>query len=321
MRNVVTLAAIIAEHKLMTPVRRRFGGSWQYIHRLDRYAGRPILSIDQTNDLIADKIREGKPFCVGRLGANELFSAGMFEFDANMKKEKAIKQLALWSGFFPTDVALGDRFLETIRNACRQVDVVGISAPRYERYFIKKYMPKDVNVSRIMELDPMRNPSNPWTKALKGKRVLVIYPFAELIAQQYSQKRELLFPGTEILPEFELKVMPAVQTIAGERDERFADWFEALQWMHDEALRIDFDVAIVGCGAYGLPLAAMLKESGKQAIHLGGAVQIIFGIKGKRWEEEEKFQYVRDWFNDAWVNPSEKDTPRRAKEVEGGLYW
>ena len=182
-------------------------------------------------------------------------------------------------------------------------------------------MPKDVNVSRIMELDPMRNPSNPWTKALKGKRVLVIYPFAELIAQQYSQKRDLLFPGTEILPEFELKVLPAVQTIAGERDERFADWFEALQWMHDEALRIDFDVAIVGCGAYGLPLAAMLKESGKQAIHLGGAVQIIFGIKGKRWEEEEIFQYVRDWFNDAWVNPSEKDTPRRAKEVEGGLYW
>lgn len=321
MKNMVTLAAIVAEDKLTAPFKRKYGSPWSYVQTIDRYVGRDILTMDQTHDYIAQRIAEGTPFCVGRLGANELFSAGMFEFDANIKKEKAIRQLSVCGGFFPDDIALGDRFLETIRSACRQVDVVGISAPRFEPYFIKKYMAKDVKISRIMELDPMRNPQNPWSKALKGKRVLVVYPFAELIEQQYSQKRELLFPGTEILPEFELKVMPAVQTIAGERDDRFANWFEALEWMKEEALKIDFDVAIIGCGAYGLPLAAMLKEAGKQAIHLGGAVQVLFGIKGKRWEEEAKFQYVKDWFNEAWVNPSAKDVPQRANEVEGGLYW
>ena len=321
MKNILTLIAIVAEDKLTAPAKRKIGGPWCYVQTISKYAGKDILSIDQTNDYIAEKILGGKPFCVGRLGANELFSAGMFEFDAKIKQEKAIRQLSVCGGFFPEDVALGNRFVETIRKACRQIDLVGVSAPRFERYFIKKYMPKDVRVSRIMELDSMRNSHNPWTKALKGKKVLVIYPFAELIQQQYSQKREKLFPNTEILPEFELKTLQSVQTIAGEKDDRFENWFDALEWMRDEALKIDFDVAIIGCGAYGLPLAAMLKEAGKQAIHLGGAVQVLFGIKGKRWEEEPKFQYVKDWFNESWVNPSEKDRPKRATEVEGGLYW
>ena len=55
-----------------------------------------------------------------------------------------------------------------------------------------------------------------------------------------------------------------------------------------------FDVAIIGCGAYGMPLAAMLKQAGKQAIHLGGATQLLFGIKGKRWEEIKTIPHLID---------------------------
>ena len=45
---------------------------------------------------------------------------------------------------------------------------------------------------------------------------------------------------------------------------------------------IEFDVAIIGCGAYGLPLAVEAKRMGKQAIHMGGATQVLFGIKVNR---------------------------------------
>ena len=55
-----------------------------------------------------------------------------------------------------------------------------------------------------------------------------------------------------------------------------------------------FDIAIIGCGAYGLPLAAKLKKEGRQAIHLAGVTQLMFGIKGKRWEENEAFTYVKN---------------------------
>ena len=33
--------------------------------------------------------------------------------------------------------------------------------------------------------------------------------------------------------------------------------------------KIDFDVAIIGCGAYGIFLADYIKSLGKKAIHLG----------------------------------------------------
>ena len=148
----------------------------------------------------------------------------------------------------------------------------------------------------------------------------MIHPFVETIKKQYK-KRECLYPGTEILPEFELLTLKAVQTIAGQTDARFQSWFEALHYMYQEAIKQEFDVAIIGCGAYGLPLAAMLKEYGKQAIHLGGAVQILFGIRGKRWDRDEKYDYVRKFYTNERVYPNDSERPEQSEKVEGGCYW
>lgn len=83
----------------------------------------------------------------------------------------------------------------------------------------------------------------------------------------------------------------SVQTMCFNKDERFSDWFEALDFMYHEAMAKDFDVAIIGCGAYGFPLAAKLKRAGKIAIHLGGVTQLLFGIKGRRWENAQKYYH------------------------------
>jgi hypothetical protein len=40
------------------------------------------------------------------------------------------------------------------------------------------------------------------------------------------------------------------------------------------------DLVLVGCGAYSIPLLAWAKEYGKVGIHLGGTIQLLFGIKG-----------------------------------------
>ena len=172
----------------------------------------------------------------------------------------------------------------------------------------------------LLDLEPWSAPDHPWSAALKGKKVLVIHPFADTIIAQYK-RREKIFPGTDILPVFDLRVLKAVQTVAEEIDDRFETWFDALEWMYNEALKINFDVAIIGCGAYGFPLAAKLKQAGKQAIHLGGATQILFGIKGKRWEKDDSFLYVQKFFNENWVYPSDDDKPLNAKSVAGGVYW
>lgn len=320
MKHFFRLGSIILRDKVVKSRVKKAGGGAVYVEELHQYAGKNLLDLNETSALLMRKIQTGSPFCASRLGANELFSMGMFEFDVKSKQQKALEQLNLWSGFFPTDTGLGDRFNSCYKESCGLIDLIGISAPRFEEYYIKRFMPSDVQITRIFDLEPWRNPSQPWTAALRGKKVLVIHPFSDTIQRQYN-KREALFPGTEILPEFELKILKAVQTAAGEEDSRFGNWFEALDWMHAEAMKIDFDVAIIGCGAYGLPLAAKLKSSGKQAIHLGGPTQILFGIKGKRWEENKAFAYVQKYFNDAWVYPSDADRPKQASKVEDGCYW
>ena len=120
-----------------------------------------------------------------------------------------------------------------------------------------------------------------------------------------------------VLPAFELITIKAVQSIAGNNC-GFKNWFEALDSMKEKIFATDFDIAIIGCGAYGMPLAGYVKSLGKQAIHLGGATQILFGIKGKRWDTIPRVQSL---FNEYWINPSLDERPAGAEKVEGGTYW
>jgi hypothetical protein len=132
---------------------------------------------------------------------------------------------------------------------------------------------------------------NPWTRALKGKKVLVVHPFEETIKMQYSN-RILLFENQDVLPQFQLITLKAIQSLGG-GSTVFENWFKALKYMEDQISILDFDICILGCGAYGLPLAAHVKRMGKKAVHLGGGSQLLFGIKGRRWIEDYKpfFEY------------------------------
>ena len=51
---------------------------------------------------------------------------------------------------------------------------------------------------------------------------------------------------------------------------------------------------------------------------MGGATQILFGIKGRRWEEIPFFQNL---INEYWVRPSIDETPSKANLVEDACYW
>ena len=108
-----------------------------------------------------------------------------------------------------------------------------------------------------------------------------------------------------------------MQTLAGNKVQ-FKNWFEALAFMKKQIDTKDFDIAIIGAGAYGFPLAAHIKRIGKKAVHLGGATQMLFGIKGKRWVDNPKFKHI---INEHFVYPSENDKINNANKVEGGCYW
>ena len=287
--------------------------------RIRIFAWKKIVKGVKAQDMIADWIKSGKPFMVARFGSVELRCTAECD-QYNEKKEKAFcaktwKSMGNNAGLFPITEENLVRFGALMKDCCSQVDLLGAWFMLLEDYMLRNYM-KDTILTRLWSLEPYRF-DNPWTMALEGKKVLLVHPFTETIKRQY-ERREKVWQKKAILPTFELQTLKAVQTAAGERDARFDDWFEALDYMKVEIAKRDFDIAIIGCGAYGFPLAAYVKELGKQAIHLGGATQLLFGIRGKRWENDPG---VNTYFNECWVRPSAEETPKNYNAVEGGCYW
>lgn len=296
---------------------------------------------DKASEMIYNLLTNDKPCMIARFGSTEM-SAIINYIGVNTKHHSIVKfiqgkqpewwwnknimnQMQQWSGFFPPNPENMQRFGKMMIKDAQEVDLLG-SWIKSEGY-IYNYI-KNAQIVHLRLLEPFWTKKSPWTKALERKKILVIHPFAQQIYKQYTERRTLLFDNPNILPSFDLQVIQAVQSLGGESN-GFKDWFEALQYMKNEIDKKDYDICLIGCGAYAFPLAAHVKRQGKKAIHLGGALQLLFGIKGKRWENPN--YGVKEWnipygsytslMNEYWVRSGNQGKPQNASQVEGGCYW
>lgn len=295
---------------------RRIIGAKRF--KRNRYYGKKIHGFDYANKYIYKSLKSGKPFLAARFGDAEL-RALVYTLENDMGLRHSYpnyikKVMHLNAGFFPTDDKSLSQFGHMLWQSSKNVDCFGVWYNLLEDYVIQNTRP-DAKLVVLEALEPYRS-SFPWSKALKGKKVLVVHPFAESIQKQYSIHSKL-FGNPNVLPDFDLITYKAIQTNAGGISD-YKTWFEALDVMFNDIKKIDFDIAIVGCGAYGLPLSAKIKGLGKQVIHLAGATQILFGIRGARWDARPEMQ---QYFNEYWTRPLESEKPKDAKSVEGGCYW
>ena len=241
-----------------------------------------------------------------------------FHGEYSIHTDEAISKLCNNAGFFPNDPQLLGKYVDMVKQDMREIDILG-SYIKAEKYIADNLSPKCVKVN----LDGYYAPflwKSPWTQFLKNKKVLVVHPFVDSIKKQY-ERRELLFADKDVLPEFkELILIKAVQSMAGNGTHTgFNDWFEALQHMKNQMDSVDYDVALIGCGAYGMHLAAHAKRARKIAVHLAGWTQMLFGIYGERWIKDQP-EYSR-FINEHWVRPGKSEKPQGAESVEGGCYW
>jgi len=281
--------------------------------------------------LIEQQIVSPLPSLVCRLGTTELAAMAsatqpltMGNVLRMMAGDGAVRDIGLHpglvaalcelSGFFPQNLDAGRRFVQRMVADLSTVDVLG-SWCRQETLFARELA--GAQRVRFRDLEPYMH-ERPWTRALAGRRVLVVHPFASTIESQYHGHRQQLFSNPEVLPEFELQTLRAVQSIAN-TPVPFDSWFDALRHMEDGMAARDWDVALIGCGAYGLPLAAHAKRLGRKGVHLGGQTQLLFGIKGKRWDRDHG--RIKAMFNEHWVLPGAADRPAGYTRVEGGAYW
>lgn len=216
------------------------------------------------------------------------------------------------SGVFPNDRETMEKFSQRYFDDIPLIDVLGAWSPGEAEFGellgSARFIP-------LVDFEPFWH-QQPWTRSLEGKSVLVIHPFADSIVSQYKN-RKLLFRNPDTLPDFDLHVLKSVWSAGGSKD-GWRSWFDVLDWMCGQMEKVDFEVVLIGAGAYGLPLAAHAKRMGKMAVHMGGALQLLFGIKGKRWDS---LAVSRKVYNEYWTRPTEEETPSPDKQVEEGCYW
>lgn len=298
-----------------------------------------IQDPEEAEGIISNTLLSGEPCMIARYGANEMNSLinyiGVHSDNRNPLSVIFRKKPQWWwnesilhtmeqnAGFFPATETNMEKYGAMLLKDSEYLDVLGSWLDGEQLIWDKI---RDIPKVMLPLLEPFHS-TKPWTRWLKGKRVVVVHPFARSIQEQYARKKEL-FENPEVLPEFaSLRIIQAVQSIGGKSD-RFSDWFEALNWMKSEMDKGPYDVALIGCGAYGFHLAAHAKRTGHQGIHLGGALQLLFGIRGRRWEQDSlpeiwnlpNGSYLR-LINSYWVRPLRDEKPKSAENVEDATYW
>ena len=305
---------------------------YKKIPKLKNYKS-DILSQGETNRLLEKWILKEESFMAARLGSVECDALRTYLQINTLQKANPLVKLyyfgkgyrSNWgnvtlenlnknAGFFYRDSKDLDRFCELYLQCLSKIDLMGIWFNIFEDYIVTHFSPK-ARLTMLSYLEPY-NHSIPWSSALKNKTILVIHPFKNSIEKQY-RKRELLFDNVNVLPDFNIKTIKAVQSHANQKVS-YESWFDALQFLLDEIADTEFDLAIIGAGAYGLPMASFIKSMGKQAVHLGGATQILFGIKGNRWDNHP---IISKLYNQYWIRPSLNETPRNSHLVEKECYW
>ena len=312
--------------------RRKAGWSWKPLshkkkRRLQgwRYNKR-VLNGQDGNDRVKEIISRGTPSMIARLGSIELsciayylrhggFTCGR-TFVPHIRQE-IIQNMGGTPGFFPLTDKFLDQFCVSCMDQIADIDILGVWYNDYEYAICNKYCPR-ADLVDLFSLEPFHF-RHPWSYVLKGKKVLFVHPFAESITYQYSEKRQLLWDNPEVLPDFELKTVKTVVSMGGAAVP-FATWFDAYNSMCEQISKVDFDIAIIGAGSYGLSLASFIKRLGKQAIHLGGVSQILFGIRGKRWETFYGGMEIYQG-NAHWCRPSASETISEHRRFEDGAYW
>lgn len=284
------------------------------------------MAFELNAKIICDLFKQKKPFLIGRIGSTEL-EILLYYYNTKRIRNNLYDKLERYSGVM--GVVNNDwenAYLDAISNC--DVMAEGWYEPLKE---YENIMVNEINTSRytvkLRNLEPYYvDPTYRWSQYLAGKRVAIINSFADLCETQTymskaiwgSDNAETLLPHTTTWVPIQTYFPSSIAQGHMEWPSNVKTWEDAVNYTVKRVLNEGCDTAIIGCGGLGMIIGDKLKKEGLQCIVMGGAIQILFGIRGKRWE---KHNIISKFFNDSWVLPSSSHRPNNYKLIENACYW
>lgn len=300
--------------KLVGPIYRQK----EWLERV-KYLGRSVADGEAGHQRVRDLIASG-PVAIGKIGESELRGLICYlqnrDADGDCKVwDKRSERLYTNAGVFPNLPEAFSDFGRAMVDTLPDMDGIAVWYNRGEAKVIKSLSPQ-AKLVYLSCIEPHLW-DNPWINLCEGKRVLAISPFAKTIEHQHQHLSEVWQKKPAMAVPYEIATIET-PLCAALVESPYASWQAGLDQLKAQMSAIDFDIAIIGAGAWSLPLAVHAKRIGKVGIHLGGPAQLIFGILGQRWEAMPNHS---QFFNEHWVRPDSHERPDTFKKIEGGCYW
>lgn len=189
-----------------------------------------------------------------------------------------------------------------------------------QNFYCSKYSLSKIHSRSLEPFYAIQYNLKPWTHSLINKKLLIIHPFVESFQKQRDNKFQMFKHTKLFLDKQHIIYYKSFQTIAG--NHLHSDWKETFDIMCKDISNLDFDIALLGCGGYGLPLCNFIKKDlNKKSIYIGGGLQLLFGIMGKRWENNPMWKTIISENNTQFIKPSENELCSNLHTIENGCYW
>lgn len=261
---------------------------------------------------------------IGRTGSIELEHILYYTCNKKIFSEK-LHFLEKNAGIFPAEQFVVEKWLKESIQAIKDSDVLVTNW--HEALIEDEEIALGIWKCRATQI-PLRSlepyyvsPENQWTRILSGHRVSVVGSFQKSSSEQ-SKNLQKIWGDLQVLPSVDWRWVQtghpsSIAMGTNEWPEHVETSLDAIDYIVSEVVKQESRFALIGCGGIGMIVASRLKKRGIIAIVMGGAIQVLFGIKGKRWENHE----ISRFWNEHWICPCEEEIPGLADTIENGCYW
>jgi hypothetical protein len=306
----------------------------------ERTRTHPLLTQKEGAQELVRAIQAALPYAAGKLGTSEFEALCWYIAHRRRKSydtlspypQHVFRHMVMNAGLFPTRPDTLDQWAEhMLQNVLPVMDLMvewNPSSKLHEYYFLEAHAPHSKRtVLRALEPYYESDPSDRYTLFIpEGAKIAIISPFADTILEQSSKLPAIWESNPVWSTGSTAHTFIPIQTfysplVAGDRHQwapRIHDWHAACDEIVEKVKQVGAKYAFIGCGALSLPIAAALKQAGCIAIHTGGATQILFGIKGRRWDSHA---IISKLYNAAWTRPAAHEIPERSVAIENGCYF
>ena len=285
------------------------------------------MNVIDSNAYIIKQIQSNTPFIISRLGEPESYITYMYIQQHSIPYlSQMVQTLSNNAGIYANNKkelqSYCKHYNKALKNSCALACFENIRnhVQQLQEYFTVTYTLHNIHSRSIEPFYVCKDDVVPWTQHLLGKKVLLINPFVESFKQQLENKFQIFTHMPLFKEGQEFVFYKSFNTSASNHIHN--NWEETFTIMCKDIEQLDFDIALLGCGGYGLPLCNFIKEKlHKSAIYIGGGLQLMFGVMGRRWENREDWKQIIKDNGCTFIKPSESECIPNSHKVENSCYW